>query len=255
MAIKLGEEKDQFLAEVHFAGRQDIGKRSNQEDAYGVVPPFDLGGGRTLLALVADGMGGHAAGEVASGLVVQFFVDGFFNVSAVDDGSRMWSGLETANRQIGRAAEERPELRGMGSTLIAVLLRDDMVRWISVGDSPLYLVRGGAVRRLNQLHLVGGDPEDGAVDPPAKSGVLASAIIGERLFEVDDSPPERLSPGDLLVAASDGLNTLSTRDLLEILDGSPDRSAADHAQALIQAVSSRSLSTQDNTTVVVVRWG
>jgi serine/threonine protein phosphatase PrpC len=234
--------------ETDYAGRQSQGKRPNQEDAYGVVPPEDMGDEEALLAIVADGMGGHAAGEVASSLAVQAFVDGFFGSDAVDDASRLWAGLETANAEIGKAIRERPELNGMGTTLLAVVIRAGSVRWISVGDSPLYLLRDGELRCLNRLHV-----DDPSTDSVAQSGALASAVIGERLYEVDDQAPVTLNPADLLVAASDGLNTLPESELVQHLTASSAESAAFCAEALIQAVAACDHPKQDNTTVFILR--
>lgn len=240
-------------AEVDFAGRQVMGMRANQQDAYGVVPPEDLDGCGTLMAIVADGMGGHAAGEIASETALQAFVDGFFNDANSDDGSRLWAGLELANQRIRDIATKRPPLRGMGTTIVAALFRDNTVRWISVGDSPLYLFRDGALRRLNKLHV---DFPEGikeqVVAPPHV--VLASAIIGERLFEVDDADPFPIVAGDLLILASDGLNTLPENELLACLKSNSNASAAVHVEALLRAVESHHLPRQDNATVIVVRW-
>lgn len=240
-------------AEVDFAGRQIRGMRANQQDAYGVVSPEDLDGGRTLLAIVADGMGGHAAGEIASETALQSFVDGFFTDTDSDDGSRLWAGLELANERIREVVAKRPTLRGMGTTMIAALFRDDAIRWISVGDSPLYLFRDGVLRRLNKLHV--DFPESVEVPVVAPPHVaLASAIIGERLFEVDDADPFPLFANDILILASDGLNTLSEAELLSRLQSDPSATAAAYATALLRAVESHHLPKQDNTTVIVIRW-
>ena len=242
-----------LVAEADFAGRQSMGMRANQQDSYGVVPPEDLDGGRTLLAIVADGMGGHAAGEIASETALQAFVDGFFSDAVSDDGSRLWAGLELANERIREVVAKRPTLRGMGTTVIAALFRDDTIRWISVGDSPLYLFRDGVLRRLNKLHV---DFPEGVEEPvvAAHHVALASAIIGERLFEVDDADPFPLLGGDLLILASDGLNTLSEDELLSCLKREPSATAAARADALLRAVESHHLPRQDNTTVIVVHW-
>jgi serine/threonine protein phosphatase PrpC len=236
---------------LNYAGRQSQGERPNQEDAYGVVPPEEMGDDNALLAVVADGMGGHAAGEIASELAVQAFVDGFFDADSIDDASRLWSGLEAANTEIGKMVQTRPDLSGMGTTLLAILIRDGTARWISVGDSPLYLFRDGSLQRLNRLHV-----EESTVGPddlsPSRPGVLASAVIGERLYEVDDQAPVNLVLGDLLVAASDGLNTLSEAEMVRLFVDSPQQSAASHAEALLTAVEASGRPRQDNTTVLVM---
>lgn len=253
ISVTVMEDTLGLKAEVDFAGRQSMGMRANQQDAYGVVPPGDLDGGRNLMVIVADGMGGHAAGEIASETALQAFVDGFFNDTNSEDGSRLWAGLELANQRIREVAAKRPTLRGMGTTMVAALFRNDTIRWISVGDSPLYLLRDGTIRRLNKLHV---DFPEGLAEPVVAPHhvVLASAIIGEKLFEVDDADPFPLVGGDLLILASDGLNTLSESELLACLKSEPPATAAAHADALLQAVESHHLPRQDNTTVVVIHW-
>jgi PPM family protein phosphatase len=231
--------------ERHYAGRQSIGRRPNQQDAYGVVPPEELGGGASLLAVLADGMGGHAAGELASELALRAFVDGFFSAEGMDDPARLWKGLEAANRAVGEEVGARPELGGMGTTLLSVLVRDDGARWISVGDSPLFLYRAGELRRMNELHVAGGEG--------GQKGGLSSAVVGERLYEVDDQRPIPLEDGDVLVLASDGIDSLDAGELAEVLEGAKDEGAGEVAARLLRAVAAKGLEKQDNTTVVVVR--
>ena len=105
-----------------------------------------LGDG-SLLAVVADGMGGHAGGAVASKLAVEAFVHAVEQGGGLADGA---AGGQRRGRQGPRAA--KPELAGMGATLVAAQVRGDEVRWISVGDSPLFLVSAGRLERLNADH-------------------------------------------------------------------------------------------------------
>ena len=110
-----------------------------------------LGDG-SLLAVVADGMGGHAGGAAASKLAVEAFVH------ALEQGGGLADGLHDANAAVGKGAAAKPELAGMGATLVAAQVRGDEVRWISVGDSPLFLVSAGQARAAERR------PFDGAAD-------------------------------------------------------------------------------------------
>ena len=132
---RLAEQGDGLLDGRDFAGRQILGTRAMQEDCYGVVPRAEFDGGtRDLFLVVADGMGGHAAGEVASSLAVDTFAETFLESGTACDAGRLWDCLEEANRRIGREIEARGKsIEGMGTTLLAVLLRDTSVRWMSVG--------------------------------------------------------------------------------------------------------------------------
>ena len=242
-------------AEQDFAGRQTLGTRPNQEDAYGVVPPEDFDSSDALLVVVADGMGGHAAGEVASEMAVEAFVDGFFRAPEAAAPERLWTGLELANSQVAAAIAQHPELEGMGTTVTALLISENQARWISVGDSPLYLIRNGNIKLLNHLHLaqVESATEEEQADLEPRH-VLVSAVIGESLYEVDDQPPVALQEGDVLVVASDGLNTLPDSTLLAHVAGNSEANAAERAEALLQAVLHSNRPNQDNATVVVVLW-
>lgn len=250
--------------ERDFAGRQMIGMREIQEDSYGVVPRAEFDGGPDdLFLVVADGMGGHAAGELASALAVQTFAEAFLSSGTGCDGSRLWDCLEEANRRIARELESRGDaVEGMGTTLLAVLLRGRTVRWISVGDSPLYLVRGGTLKRLNHLHSkateLAGKVRDGEIteeqartDPTRHT--LLSALIGDTIYDVDDPPPTTLAPGDVLIAATDGIETLTHAEIAAVVTSYKTGNAAVLADGLLQAVSSKKFPKQDNTTIVTVR--
>lgn len=257
-------EGDGLLDGRDFAGRQILGTRAVQEDSYGVVPRAEFeGGARDLFLVVADGMGGHAAGEVASSLAVDTFAETFLESSTACDAGRLWDCLEEANRRIAREIGARGKsIEGMGTTLLAVLLRDSSVRWMSVGDSPLYLVREGAARRLNRIHskatdladkvLAGEISEAEAREDPERH-VLMSALIGTTIYEVDDPEPVSLTAGDVLVAATDGINSLTDEEIAEVVSAHAGNCAAAVADALLDAVCAMKLPKQDNTTVVVIR--
>jgi serine/threonine protein phosphatase PrpC len=247
-----------------FAGRQSLGMREVQEDSYGVVPRMEFGGGpRDLFLLIADGMGGHAAGEVASALVVSTFAENFLESVTTSDAGRLWDCLEEANRRLAIEIQAGgQEVAGMGTTLLAVLLRDQTVRWMSVGDSPLYLIRGEEFIALNRIHskateladqvLAGLITEEQARLDPSRH-TLMSAIIGDVIYEVDDPSPVTVKSGDILVAATDGIETLTHAEIKTVVISSFQDDAAAIADALIQAVAAKQKHKQDNTTVVVVR--
>ena len=111
-------------------GGQHQGARPYQEDSWALRTLAD----GSVLAVIADGMGGHAGGAVASKVAVEAFVH------AIEQGGGLADGLKEANAAVGRTAAGKAELAGMGATLVAAQVRGDEVRWISVGDSPLFLV-------------------------------------------------------------------------------------------------------------------
>jgi serine/threonine protein phosphatase PrpC len=255
---------DGLLEERDFAGRQSQGAREVQEDSYGVIPRAEFAGAAgDLFLVVADGMGGHAAGEVASSLAVHTFAETFLESGTACDAGRLWDCLEEANRRIARELEARGDaVEGMGTTLLAVLLRGRSARWMSVGDSPLYLIRGHQLERLNRIHSkateladqvrAGEITEEQARTDPSRH-TLMSALIGENIYEVDDPAPVDLMAGDVLVAATDGIETLTHEEIAAVVSSLHAQDASALADGLLQAVQSRQFPKQDNTTVVVVR--
>ena len=133
---------------------------------------------------------------------------------------------------------------------------------MSVGDSPLYRVRGDILQRLNRIHSKAEElaelvqlgkmsAEEARQDPTRHT--LTSALIGGSIYDVDDSPPVELLAGDVLIAATDGLNTLTDEEIAQLVAEQPSATAAVLAELLLAAVESKHSPKQDNTTVVVVR--
>lgn len=249
--------------ERDFAGRQIIGRREVQEDRYGVIPPSEFGGGPAdLLVVVCDGMGGHDAGEVASELAVTHFAQSFIGSQECDDAARLGRALDAANEAIARGADGTASCpNGMGTTLLGVLVRGHALRWISVGDSPLFLLRDGVLERLNRIHSGAAEIEEmvrAGILTRAEARVhpdrhmLLSAVIGERIEEIDAPPPATLRRGDVLIACTDGIDTLTTEEIAEIAARHAAHSAAAVAEALLEEVQQAAYPRQDNTTVVVV---
>jgi protein phosphatase len=235
--------------------RASQGARSYQEDAAAVRP-----GAGGLVAVLADGMGGHAGGAVASELAGAAFLHAFF-AAAGDVRARLSEALALANAAIAQKAAESPELSGMGCTLVGVAFQPECIDWISVGDSPLYLVRRGEIIRLNEDHSLAPEIDKlaaaGRISWEAARGhshrhVLRSALIGAEIELVDrPQSPLVLEPHDAVVLASDGIHSISEDEIARVVAASatPDVAAA----GLLAAVAAAGDPHQDNTTVVVVR--
>ena len=221
-------------------GSQHQGKRPYQEDSWALAT---LGDG-SVLAIVADGMGGHAGGAVASKLAVDAFVH------AVEQGGALADGLQGSNEAVRVGAQGKPELDGMGATVVAAQVRGDEVRWISVGDSPFYLVTAGKLVRLNADHSMA--PQ---IDALVERGMLTAeeaehhpgrhtlreAVMGDPLTLIDKGS-RRLGPGDRLLLCSDGVQTLTTEQIVA--------GATRSANEVVEAVLAAAKDHQDNITVV-----
>jgi protein phosphatase len=221
-------------------GGQHQGARPYQEDSWALST---LGDG-SLLAVVADGMGGHAGGAIASKLAVEAFVH------ALEQGGGLADGLQDANSAVGKGAVGKPDLAGMGTTLVAAQVRGDEVRWISVGDSPLFLVSAGKLERLNADHSMAPQidemlkrgllTKEEAANHPARH-TLREAVMGESLTLIDKGS-RRLGADAKLLLCSDGVQTLSEKQI--------EAGALKPVGGLIEAVLAAGDEHQDNITVV-----
>jgi protein phosphatase len=244
-----------------FAGLQSQGGRPYQEDDFGFLNDVEETDPRPshLLVVLADGMGGHSGGARASALAV----DTFLHAYQAAQGSvteRMVRSLHDSNERIRSDAEGNAQLTGMGCTLVGAAFMDDGLVWISVGDSPFWRFRDGAVKQLNEDHsmapilaqqvVAGAISAEEAARHPHRNA-LRSALIGEPIPKTDlRESPIRLKPGDKFLLASDGLQTLSEQEIAAILG--EDADALDLARKLVLAVDSKKLRGQDNTTAIVV---
>jgi serine/threonine protein phosphatase PrpC len=233
------------------AALSDIGlRRRTNEDCYALAP--DLG-----LYLVADGMGGHTAGQVASDLATQAAVSALRTLvdAAASLTEKLRYSVAAANREILATAQAKPELAGMGTTLVAVLAGPDRIALAHVGDSRAYLVRGGRIRQLTDDHSLVAElvrrreiTETAARGHPHRH-VLTRALGVRRTVEADLA---ELTPavGDTFVLCSDGLTGLVHDD--EIAKSVEDSSDLDAAcSSLVELANDRG--GEDNITVLVVR--
>ena len=245
--------------EFELAGSQIDGARDYQEDAFLITNLTDANGKPSALIVVADGMGGHAAGNVASNMAVQAFNK---HVSANYPTDNITEVLEQAvikaNNSITETIAETPALQGMGCTMVAAVLEDGRIIWASVGDSHLYLIRNKELTKRNADHSYGGfldrmEAEGTPIEPEQglSRNMLMSAITGDKINEIDvNSVPLALEAGDRVIICSDGLDTLSSSDIIQHSEWS--ESPKECADALMRAVEDASMPRQDNTTAVVV---
>ena len=247
---------------LSFVGRQIQGSRPYQEDEFGLLDgqEMEVNGGGAALLVLADGMGGHVGGATASKIAVNSVIDAYSKCDGLVT-DRLRDALTAANIAIGDTVQEKPELDGMGCTLVAAVVSADGLEWISVGDSPMWLYRKPSLRRLNadhsmapvfeQLVKVGRmTAEEAATDK--KRNALRSAIVGEELALVDvSSQPVKLQPKDIVVLASDGVETLDEQEIgtaLVDVGQSGLEAVADHLLSLVEAAGKPN---QDNTTLLL----
>jgi protein phosphatase len=254
----------ELTPERDFAGRQCLGKRSEQEDAYAFSEILGADGTPNgLLIVLADGMGGHSAGHEASNLAVRAFVAAFHGGNSGLP-ARLTAALHAANAAISEAIKASPEsLEGMGTTLVGAAVTPEGLAWISVGDSPLYLHRGGQLHRINDDHSFrpilremvekGEITQEQAVHSSLRNR-LRAALTGDEIAMVSAAAaPTYLLKGDLILVASDGIQTLTDDAIAKGIEETPDADASKTAEGLLQAVLTAAKPKQDNTTVAILR--
>ncbi len=222
----------------------DVGKvRTRNEDSYLVDAP---------LYVVADGMGGHRGGDVASQLTVETLRDA--RPEWGPPGGELMEAVRNANRVVyDRSAADR-DLRGMGTTVTALQIAGDAGRIVHVGDSRAYLLRDGSLQQLTQDHtLVQQMVDEGQLDAddaerhPARH-IMTRALGVEPQVQIDELTLD-LHTGDRLLLCSDGLSGMLTSDDIRALLGR-DSDAQETAEALVALAVERG--GEDNVTVVVV---
>lgn len=231
---------------------QMVGGREKQEDDFAVL---DLSGRDrgSLVFVVADGMGGHSGAADAAKLATAAFCDGMRNAVGQQLPLRLSAALHQANAAIAAAGNADKKIRGAGCTLVAAVIEDNAVSWISVGDSSLYLFRRDTVRRLNERHLAA---PTGSPRAKSRFKVLRSSLSGGKLAAIDVSPqPIQLMRDDCIIVASDGLDCIGERRLASILRRSMRRRPNEVVERLLGVVKARPIAAQDNTTIIFYRVG
>ena len=244
--------------EGRFAARQIPGRREYQEDDYGLIERDDSDIDEVLV--IADGMGGQVSGDTASRTVIKTFIETYPDTTGLIS-DRLRACLKAANNALASAIDAHPALTGMGTTVVAAVISQRGLEWISVGDSPLWLFREGQLRRLNTDHSMAAvfvdlvavgrmTEQEAATDP--KRHALRSAVMGDDIPLIDvSSQPVALKRGDRLLLASDGLLTLADDEIACILQTMQAAPLSEVVETLIQAVEDAAHPHQDNTTVLL----
>ncbi len=189
-------------------------------------------GGMHLL-VVADGIGGGPCGDIASATVVDSFREAFVQASDLPIRNRLLAALQASNDNLFHQIAAEPSCTSMGTTLLAVCLVASKAWWVSVGDSPCWLMRDHSIQRLNERHTVGAlldqqaaegllSTEEAAAAPDRPQ--LVEAVLGDDINWVDAPvEPAELCAGDRLLAATDGVETCTEAELIRVAASSRGR--------------------------------
>lgn len=232
-------------------------KRQNNQDAFCALGGPDAPEGCNGLIAVADGMGGHSAGEIASSMAIDLLLA---ELRRTHRKSKRNSGtgpdLKTVVQHIGgRLHREsmRPNQKGMGTTLTAVALANDSINVAHIGDSRAYLLNNGVLRQLTRDHSwVSDQVAAGLMDPieainHPRRNVLTQALGPRQDVEIDSSNVQ-VEAGDVVIVCSDGLYTLlSDMEIATVVSQNNPQNACEQ---LVQVANSRG--GNDNVTAVVM---
>ena len=209
-------------------------------------------GGRLLI--VADGMGGHRGGATASRLAGETVKAQYLGSETSDIPTALRDALARANARVFSESQANADLRGMGTTTSALVVRDKQGWFAHVGDSRIYLVRGGEIKQLTEDHsLVATMVREGlltskeAETHPRRNVLQRSIGVGEEV-EIDVRGPMDVQEGDVFILCSDGLHGVVKEEELREIARHPIRQAADE---LIKRALERGA--PDNVTVIVAR--
>ncbi len=205
------------------------------------------------LFIVADGMGGHNAGDYASKYTVETIVEEIGRSEEELSVKSIRQAIEIANDKIRQKANEDISLHGMGTTVVAASCIDNVLEVANVGDSRLYII-GEEIRQVTRDHSLveemvrmGGLEREAARNHPEKN-IITRAIGADRTVEVDFFTVD-LNKGDIILMCSDGLtNMLEDKEIFEIIHGQKDIRLA--AEALVKAANDNG--GKDNIAVIMI---
>jgi protein phosphatase len=246
------------VTRLEFASLSDRGRvRANNEDACGHIVPEDPAelAEKGAVFVVADGMGGHRGGEIASRIAVRTIL-AFY--TAHNDGDRseaLARAFREANQTIIAESVADSALFGMGTTCTALAFRDSLVYYAHVGDSRAYILRNGQLAQITHDHSIVGEmvrsgiiSDEDARHHPKRNVITKS--LGAQEDTVADIPatPMQVEPGDTFMICTDGLTTyLSDEDIGDVLATSTPEEAC---KSLVKTANERG--GRDNITVQVV---
>jgi len=244
------------VATVKLGAKTDLGRiRENNEDKFDFYEPEDA----AVLATkgcfygIADGMGGHSAGQIACELALKVVIRAYYANPSPDTHASLRRAVEEANALIYDTAQMMTERNGMGTTLTAVVVREDMLTVAQVGDSRGYLLRDGQITQITEDHSwvaeqvrIGAMSLEEAQASPFRNIITRS--IGTSSTVEPDITTHELRVGDSIILCSDGLS--GHLDPMEIAAVAAEHSPSSAAMRLVEEANERG--GRDNITVLIL---
>ena len=252
------------MAAISFASKTDRGSsRPSNDDSLIALASGDLNGLADGLFIVADGMGGRPSGDVASkvtvetmpGVVIEHLTNSPGKSPTEAGGDALQKALDAANDALKKLSDEKPALRGMGTTCAALLMMGETAMVANIGDSRVYLLRGGALNLLTQEHSLiqpsrhrpeGEEQKGSGLHNVVTRGIGLSAKVNAYIAAGE------LREGDTLLLCSDGLSgVVPEPDVIRIMEREEDLQKI--CDKLVAEANRRG--GPDNISLIVVRCG
>lgn len=273
---KRGKKRGVWTADIHFqktenmeAVKKDklqsgwdtnIGTRKSQQDAANVL--MDTRG--RLLAVLCDGMGGLEGGEIASNLCVNMVCEDFRMQEGVNYPGFWWHEVRKADDRIHALKADNGEPKGAGTTMLGVVVEENRLYWASVGDSRIYLIRGKEIVQVTRDHNFslrlmekvekGLITEAEARSHPGREALISYIGMGGISLADINGKAFYLQKNDYVILCSDGLyRSVEERRMWEIVQENPDDMAVT-AKKLVNEAVDLSVGSQDNTTVIIIKY-
>lgn len=243
-----------------FGFSQTQGERDNQEDYIKIRQDISTSCTNYIFA-VSDGMGGHPGGEVAAKIVADTFT---FNIDSNHEinKEKLLTLVKTINNKISESTFLSPTLSGMGATLAGLIIINNKLNWLSIGDSIIYLLRNSKLIRLNADHSMLPILKESLKNKKLHVSTLEEhperhklvSVLNGRNTELIDIPksPFCLKKDDIVLVASDGINVLSDSQLINIVNNSK-KSPQELADKIIKKIDSKKIMGQDNASVIIFK--
>jgi PPM family protein phosphatase len=242
---------------ISYSGKTDTGLvRTENQDNFGKFPAdvTDVYSPKGVLFIVADGMGGHVGGKEASQFAVEIVSREYFSHGSINIAEALSDAFNTANREIGKSAEEVPLYHKRGTTCTALVLQNNVAFIAHIGDSRVYRIRKSLITQLTTDHTQVSEmvrkgilSEEEAILYPSKS-VLTQALGINETLKTEIKENITVLPDDIFVLCTDGLSKVSPNEIKDIVLNS---SGEEVCNKLIDLANKRG--GQDNVTVQVIR--
>jgi protein phosphatase len=246
-----------FSIEIGAVSDRGLVRKQNQ-DALGYFKPVepDLLESKGCLFIVADGMGGHVGGDIASEYSVQETLTAYYAHPSENTATALESAIQAAHEVVREGAEQQDTPRSMGTTLVTAVVRGSQLLVANVGDSPAYLIREGTRTELSEAHSwVGIAVSQGLLTPeeatthPNRNIITRYVGMADEL-EIYVSSRLELKAQDTLVLCTDGLSNMVSQEEMAEISADRTSSAQEAAERLLELARERGA--PDNVTTIIV---